>query len=392
MNPIVVLLAFATFVTGTAENIIVGILLDVAHGLGVSPALAGQLTAVFSVVFAVTAPFALVLTMRFERKRVFLYALGLFIVSNFAAAASPNFVVMLVARAGMAMASATVCLLATMLATELVDETMRGRAIGIIFMGISGSLVFGVPAGIVVSDLAGWRGVFVVLAALAAAVWLVSWRSLPVSGLPKYMAHLREAPLAAGQLVSILMIGGHFALFAFLAPYLTQVAGFADENVALAFVALGFAGVSGGYLGGWFADRLSPRAALLLTPSAYLMVLAAIPLLENNPWPMFAAMMIWACISWMISPVVQSFLICTGPETAEAGISLNFSAMHIGVGLGTAVGGAVLVETSIHALPWTGALIAALAVLASWQAIRSSKIPIFRLSAVAREGCTSKLS
>ncbi|MGB3876681.1 MAG: MFS transporter [Shinella zoogloeoides] len=374
MNPIIVLLAFATFATGTAENIIVGILLEVADGLDVSPALAGQLTAVFSVVFAVTAPLALVLTTRIERRRLFLCALGLFVVSNLAAAASPNFTVMLVARVGMAMASATVCLLATMLATELVDETMRGRAIGIIFMGISGSLVFGVPAGMVVSDLVGWRGVFVALATLAAAVWLVSYRCVPVSGLrrtalPKYMAHLREAPLAAGQLVSILMIGGHFVLFAFLAPYFVQVAGFAEGNVALAFAALGVAGVSGGYFGGWLSDRLSPRAALLLTPSAYLVALAAIPLLESNPWPMFAVMMIWACISWMISPVVQNFLIWSGPKTAEAGISLNFSAMHIGVGLGTAVGGITLEEFSIRALPWTGAFIALLAVFASCYAI-----------------------
>jgi len=386
MRPIVVLLAFATFATGTAENIIVGILLDVADGLGVSPALAGQLTTVFSVVFAVTAPLALVLTTRFERKRLFLCALGLFIASNLIAAASPSFAVMFVARVGMAMASATICLLATMLATELVDETMRGRAIGIIFMGISGSLVFGVPAGIVVSDIAGWRGVFVALATLAAVVWLVSWRCLPASGrrrtaLPKYLTHLREVPLVAGQLVSILMIGGHFVLFAFLAPYFVQVAGFADENIVLAFAALGFAGVNGGYLGGWLADRLSPRIALLLTPAAYLVALAAIPLLENSPWSMFAVMTIWACISWMISPVVQSFLIWEGPQTAEAGISLNFSAMHLGVGLGTAVGGLVLEEISVRALPWTGALIAALAVFASCYAIRSSKIERSRMEA-----------
>lgn len=49
-------------------------------------------------------------------------------------------------------------------------------------------------------------------------------------------------------------------------------------------------------------------------------------------------MMVWGCISWMISPVVQSFLMTTGPDTAEAGVGLNLSAMHVGVALGTAVG------------------------------------------------------
>ena len=388
MNPIVILLAFATFATGTAENIIVGIVSDVAGELGVSLAFAGQLTAVFSIVFAITAPLALVLTMRVERRRLFLGALGVFIVSNLLAAASPNFASLVVARIGMAMASATVCLLATTLATELVDESRHGRAIGIIFMGISGSLVLGVPAGIFICALTGWRGVFAALALLASLVCLVSWRKIPVSGrrnanLPKYLNHLGEAPLLAGQLVSILMIGGHFVLFAFLSPYLVLVVG--DRNVAIAVAALGIAGVGGGYLGGWLADRFSPRIVLLLVPAAYLLAFAAIPLARGIPWLMFGALLIWACVSWMISPVVQSFLISTGPETAEAGISLNLSTMHIGVGLGTAVGGMALGNLSIFALPWVGTVTSAFALIASCCAVQSSRskaarkaLPAFR--------------
>lgn len=374
MNPNVILLAFATFATGTAENIIVGILPDVSGGLGVSLALAGQLTAVFSIVFALSAPLALVLMSRIERRRLLLYAMGLFVASNLVAASSPDFTTMVIARVGMAMASATVCLVATMLATELVEERMRGRAIGILFMGISGSLVFGVPTGMVISEFAGWRGVFVVLALLAALVLMAGWYSLPASGVRKsahsgYRTHLGKIPLAMAQFVSILMIGGHFVLFAFLAPYMTEVVGVDGGNIVLAFSVLGLAGVSGGFLGGWFADCFSPRAALLVTPAAYLLALVAIPLLEGMPWLMFATMMIWACISWMISPVVQSFLIATGPDTAEAGISLNFSAMHIGVGLGTAMGGLSLDATSIHALPWVGTGLAAGAVVASGAAL-----------------------
>lgn len=378
MNINIILLALATFATGTAENIIVGILPDVAGDLGVSLALAGQLTAVFSITFAIAAPLALLLTMHIERKRLLLGALGLFILSNLLAAASPSIGVLFVARIAMAGASATVCLIATMLATELVEARLKGRAIGIIFMGISGSLVFGVPAGIAISSLAGWRGVFLTLALFATFVFVLIARSLPASGmrraaLPRYLRHLGALPLVAGQWVSILMIGGHFMLFAYLAPYLMQTAGLEAKALVLAFAILGLAGVSGGYLGGWLADRLSPRRVLLLTPAAYLAALLAIPLTANLPWLAFPAMMLWACISWMISPVVQSFLISAGPDTAEAGISLNFSAMHIGVGLGTALGGLALEGFSLSALPWLGAMLAALAVAASGIALRSAK-------------------
>lgn len=151
-------LALATFVTGTAENIIVGILPGIAPGLNVSVSAAGQLTSIFSITFALTAPMALVLTTRFERKAILVFALGVFIASNIIASISSNYAVLFIARIGMASASAVVCLIATMLATELVSPAMRGRAIGIIFMGISGSMVAGVPTGMIVNDwLAGVR-------------------------------------------------------------------------------------------------------------------------------------------------------------------------------------------------------------------------------------------
>ncbi|WGG62362.1 MFS transporter [Brucella intermedia] len=78
-------LALATFVTGTAENIIVGILPGIARGLDVSVSAAGQLTSIFSITFALAAPLALVLTTRFERKAILVSALGIFVASNIVA-------------------------------------------------------------------------------------------------------------------------------------------------------------------------------------------------------------------------------------------------------------------------------------------------------------------
>ncbi|WDZ79874.1 MFS transporter (plasmid) [Ensifer adhaerens] len=375
MNPRIFLLALATFATGTAENIIIGILPDVGDGLAVSVGLAGQLTAAFSVAFALSAPLGQLLTVRVERRAIFLFALVLFVASNLVAALSPNFAVLLIARIAMAAASATVCLVATMLAAELAGPDRRGRAIGIIFMGISGSMVLGVPAGMVVSDLFGWRSVFAALAFFALLILVVCYTSLAPSGRRRqgvsgYRQHLRSLPLVAGQFVSILMIGGHFSLFAYLAPYITDRVGLGQTELVLAFVAFGVAGVSGGYLSGWLADAATPRRAIVITPLAYLLTLLLLPLASSTPWTFIAVMMVWGCISWMISPVVQSFLMVTGPDAADAGISLNLSAMHIGVALGTAVGGVTLEAASSQALPLVGAAVAALAVAASLVAVR----------------------
>lgn len=182
MDTRIFVLALATFVTGTAENIIVGILPGIARGLDVSVSAAGQLTSIFSITFALAAPLALFLTTRFERKAILVSALGVFIASNILASLSPDYGVLFAARIGMAIASAAVCLIATMLATELVTPAMRGRAIGIIFVGISGSMVAGVPTGMIVNEWLGWRAVFLCLASAAALVLLLSMHALSGAG------------------------------------------------------------------------------------------------------------------------------------------------------------------------------------------------------------------
>ncbi|NKC22898.1 MFS transporter [Ochrobactrum oryzae] len=368
-------LALATFVTGTAENIIVGILPGVAPSLNVSVSIAGQLTSIFSITFALTAPLALIITTRFERKVILVFALGVFIASNIIASISPNYLILFAARMCMAAASAVVCLIATMLATELVVPTMRGRAIGIIFMGISGSMVAGVPTGMIISQWLGWRAVFLCLALTAAVVLLLASRSLPqtgrnLGGLPPYMPHLKSNRLLSAQLVSILMIGGHFVLFAYLSPYLLEVIHISSHKVIWAMAAFGIAGMTGGYLGGLLVDKLSPRLAIVLTPLFYLTSLAAVSLVIESSTIFGAVLMVWACVSWMISPVVQSFLIATDPATADAGVGINLSAMHIGAALGTATGGLALQYFSLQALPWFGCILAALSLLFALNASR----------------------
>lgn len=376
MDTRIFVLALATFVTGTAENIIVGVLPGIARGLDVSVSAAGQLTSIFSITFALAAPLVLVLTTRFERKAILVSALGVFIASNILASLSPNYGVLFAARIGMAMASAAVCLIATMLATELVTPAMRGRAIGIIFVGISGSIVAGVPTGMIVNEWLGWRTVFLCLASAAALVLLLSMHALSGAGrsqrgLPPYTPHLKSFQLVSAQLVSILMIGGHFVLFAYLTPYLMEAVHVSSQRIIWAMLAFGLAGMTGGYLGGLLADKLSPRLAIVLTPLLYLTALMAIPVAINAGTVFGMVLMIWACLSWMISPVVQSFLMTTDPATGEAGVGINLSAMHVGVALGTATGGIALEYTSLQALPWTGSVLVGLSLLCALNASRS---------------------
>ncbi|VWD01742.1 MFS transporter [Burkholderia lata] len=386
MDVRIYLLAAAVFLAGVAENICVGILPAISAGLHVSIAAAGQLTTIFSAVFALAALVAAACVAQVERRTALLASLGVFAAANLCAAASPGYASLFAARVLMAASCATLILVATRFAAELAPASQRGRAIGIVFMGISASLVLGVPIGMRIADWAGWRAVFVSIAvpALPLAIWL--GRRLPrmtpaaaadAAGTPSYRAVLARPRLVAAQLVSIAMIGGHFTLFAYLTPYLQAVLSPGAAALEGLYVAFGIAGVTGAWLGGLFSDRLGASRALWACPAVFLVAMAALPAAGVSPLAFVPAMMLWGGISWSISPIVQNYLIHTAPTLADASVGINVSAMHAGVAVGSALGGVLVERNALLVTPWAGcglvAVALACACLAAWPARQAAR-------------------
>lgn len=364
------LLSLCTFAAGLAEAILTGILPSLAADLHVSLSLAGQLTSLFSLSFAIAAPLLGWLTRGADCRRLLVMTLLVFAAFNAGAALSPGYGSLLLMRIGMAACCGLLIMQASLLAVELAPPAQRGRAIGLIFMGISGSLVFGVPAGVLVNDWLGWRWIFAAIALyslpLAALLRLALPRRTlesPANG-AAYRRQLRSPALNLAQLVSILLLGGHFTLFAYITPWFQQVAGITDsQGIALTLLLIGLAAIGGGYLGGWLSDHLGHRRALVVVPVLFALAMLAIPLSLGHPWLLLGALMVWSTISWMISPAVQSYLLGSDPASGSAGVALNTSAMHLGVALGAALGGAVISLAGIAWTPWVGISLVAASVL-----------------------------
>jgi DHA1 family purine base/nucleoside efflux pump-like MFS transporter len=248
-----------------------------------------------------------------------------------------------------------------------------------IFMGISASLVLGIPFGIILSDHLGWRMPFLAMALLAGAliIWLqfslpklVAREPLPLS---RYWQQLSVPSLFSAQLVSILMIAGHFTLFAYLAPYLGTTLGLHGNSLSLMYGAFGVSAVTGGFVGGWLSDRLGARRTLWLIPAMFTLVLVSLPLFAGSLWLFLLVMMLWSGLSWSISPTVQSYLIGSAPTDSEVNIGINTSAMHLGVALGSACGGVVIAWQSVLITPWVGAMLSGLALLTALFSLQVSR-------------------
>ncbi|MBW7459552.1 MFS transporter, partial [Paenibacillus sepulcri] len=76
------MLAIVSFLVGTSEFIIAGILDKVASDIGVSLSAAGQLITVFSLAYAFGTPLLMGVTARMERRKLLLYSLLVFVIGN----------------------------------------------------------------------------------------------------------------------------------------------------------------------------------------------------------------------------------------------------------------------------------------------------------------------
>ncbi|UHA72214.1 MFS transporter [Paenibacillus sp. 481] len=361
MNFRVYILAIAAFVVGTVELIIGGILDQVAADMNISVSAAGQLITIFSIVFAIAAPILMNLTAKVERKKLYLISLVVFMISNIIVALSSSYAMVMAARALSAAGGALIIVLSITIASSLVKPEFKGRAIGIIFMGISGSLVLGVPIGMVIGNAYGWRSPFWFIAALTVVAMIGIFAFLdkiqPTAVVPlrQQLASLKSAKIISGQLITFLFLTGHLTLYAYLTPYLQETFQLNSTWITIVYFLFGIAAVAGGGMGGVMADKLGTKRALLLIVSTFAVTMFVLPLTAQISLFVFmAVMMIWSALSWAVSPAQQSYLMQSAPETAEIQSSLNTSIMHLGIAAGSVVGGVVIDHSSVLNNAWVG--------------------------------------
>src|SRR5699024_4649775 len=164
MNIKVFILAVAAVTVGLVELIVGGILPKMADDLHVTIGTAGQLITVFALVYAIAGPVLLSLTAKFERNQLMLVMLFVFFLVYVMTYFSSDFTWIMIARVLNAMSTSLVISIALTIAGKIVAPTHRAKAIGFIFMGVSSALVLGVPIGILVADMIGWRALFLGIA------------------------------------------------------------------------------------------------------------------------------------------------------------------------------------------------------------------------------------
>lgn len=351
MNIKVYIMAIAIVSVGLVELIVGGILPIIAADLNVSVSVAGQLITIYALVLAIAGPILLVVTAGIGRKRLYLLALFVFLCGNVMTYFSPTFIFVMIARIITALSAALVTVLSLTMAVRVVSPAYRARAVGVITMGISSSIVLGVPAGILISELLGWRALFLAIAFLTlisiglVAVYLEEIEQEDVQPLTVQLRSLSSTKIVTAHLATLFTLAGHYTFYAYFNPFLETTLQLSQTQISIFYFTFGMAAILGGLFGSSIANLIGSEKSILLVISMFATTLFIIPLTTFSIVLFVILVIVWGVLSWSLSPPMQDYLIETDPLTADIQQSFNNSALQIGISVGSAIGGIVLTQT-----------------------------------------------
>ncbi|SCW33130.1 MFS transporter, DHA1 family, purine base/nucleoside efflux pump [Paenibacillus tianmuensis] len=366
---VVYLLALAVFLIGTIEYIISGILQMVAADLGITTSSAGMLVTAFALSAALGAPVVIAATIQVDRKKMLLLMLGIFILSSFLAYFSPSFEMMLVTRVIQGLSGGTATVIAMAVATRLVEVQHRGRAIGTILMGLSSSLVLGVPAGTFLSEVVGWRMLFILIGLLSLIPLLAVFARVPsiteqkVITLGMQLSILKNKKIVTALAITLFYIGGYSTLFTYIAPFLQANAKLSAAALSGILLLFGLCSFVGSKFGGMIADTKGPKFMIYTGLSVQAGMLLLLAWAGGLIYAIIPLIMIWMMGTWATSPAQQLYMVSLAPHSPDIALSVNTSFIQFGFAFGSAIGGMVISGFSIGHLGWSGFFMVLLALL-----------------------------
>ncbi|MBB6020121.1 DHA1 family putative efflux transporter-like MFS transporter [Paenibacillus sp. JGP012] len=366
----VYILAIVSFLVGTSEYALSGILDKVAASLDVSLAAAGQLITIFSLIYALCTPILMALTASMDRRKLIVISMGIFVASNILAFVLPGYGLFVVARILMAIGAGVVVVTALNIAAKIAPSGKQASAIATVVMGFTASLIIGVPLGRVTADTLGWKSIFGGISILGILAIIILYLVIPrIDGdvpvpLKQQLSLLKKPKVALGLAITFFWLGGYSIAYTYLSPYLLQVSALNEQFLSGALLVFGIASMIGSKLGGLSADRWGVNRTLFGGFTLHIIMLILLSVVTHTLVGVITVLLLWSFSAWSSGPTQQYHLTTIEPEASGVMLSLNQSMMQLAMAAGAGMGGIAIEMFSLSSITWIGAGGIAIAIMA----------------------------
>ncbi|GIM93887.1 MFS transporter [Paractinoplanes toevensis] len=340
-------LAVGTFAIGMTEFVITGLLPDIATDLGVSIPTAGLLISGYALSVLFGGPVMTYFVAHRRRKPVLISLLFFFVAGNVLCALAPTYSVMLSGRILAALAHGSYIGFATIVAGDLVAPNRRSSAIAAMLSGLTAATVAGVPLGTLLGQQLGWRSTFWAMAVLGLVAALATAALVPDTpgggAARSQLAAFRNPAVWLALGMTALAFGAVYAPFTYIAPLMTDVAGWAPGALPWLLALFGLGLVVGNVIGARAADRRL-MGTIVAASVAMLVVLVAFAWTSHAKFPATVTLFVLGVVAYATVPGLTTRVITAADGEAQnlLASSAAVSAFNLGNAAGAYFGGRVI--------------------------------------------------
>ncbi|WP_416467415.1 MFS transporter [Pseudomonas sp. LFS044] len=367
MPTVIYVFSLCTFTFGLSEFVVAGLVSAMAEDLGTSTTAVGSAIAAYALGAAIGAPLLTALLLNWRDRTSLSLTLAVLAVGSLAFAWAEQLWTVNLVRFVIGLAHGVFMAVAADVAVKLVDAPRAGRALSLVWLGLTLALALGVPLGTLLGSLWSWRAIFVALGVLGLLSLLGLVRlmprqaaaPLPAGGRLAGVAALMQRPLLAAAGIAMLVSVATFSFLTYVSPFLLQVTQGGVRLLSLAMLMFGAATMLGNVLGGVLADRFEAGRCLKIALGLLAANLALLYLGREHAWAVVLLVGVLGAVFFAI--VTLSTLRLLGlarqlaPHATGVASGLSIAAFNLGTALGGALGGLMIERVGLVYLPLAGA-------------------------------------
>ncbi|WBB68383.1 MFS transporter [Micromonospora sp. WMMD812] len=356
-------LAIGGFGIGTTEFATMGLLPEMADELHVTIPVMGHGITAYALGVVVGAPVIAALAARLPRRGLLLALMLAFVVGNALTALAPGVWSLVGARFLTGLPHGAYFGIASVVAAGLVPPDRKGRGVGRVMVGLTVANIVGVPLVTLAGQVLGWRASYALVAAIGVVTILAVRRWVPPvaaadgASIARELGAFRRVHVWIALLTGTVGFGGMFAVYSYVAPTLTDVAGLPTRAVPWVLAVFGLGMTVGALLGGRLADR-SALGTLVGSLVAMAAVMALYALTASSP--IGAVLLVFAIglVCQVLGAGLTIRLMEASPDAPALAASSNHSALNLANAIGAWLGGVVIAGGHGYlATAWVGVVL-----------------------------------
>jgi predicted MFS family arabinose efflux permease len=324
---------------------------DFARELGIAPAHLGVIGGSYTAAAAISGILCSTFLDRFDRRRALLVAMAGLGVGTALGALSWSLPSLLAARVLAGVFGGPATALSLSIVADAVPASRRGRAMGVVMGAFSIASVLGVPAGLELATLGGWRLPFFVVAGLGLAVLVAAATLLPPMrghiGRGGPVTPLRELvgrrTVVACLAATGVMNAAGFALIPNISPFLLMNVGYPREHLGLLYMLGGATSFVCLRIAGPLVDRYG---SFVLFAAGSLLLAFIVPLGFYSDHPFIPAVLLFPLMMGSMSVRNVAFQslssLIPGPDERARFQSAQSAVQHLAAAAGAMISSLLL--------------------------------------------------